>query len=1599
MLRKYGYDPEKFTIADDHKTIVPRDPIAEPTPSVSEGKPSPSTIGVLARGAAREAFPSAVGLAGAGLLAAGGGLTSPVTGPVGPIAGGLYGGYQGHKLGSELQEKLLESFPGVKEWMEEGRTEHPVAAEIGGLLPALATVRPGQSLRQLGNLPNLIRAQAVAGRADPARTAALLNAGVGLGAGALGAGSALYEGAQKGMTAEDIEKAGVRALAGAAMTSPNKLGELLSLGQFKATPEVVDQWAGARDVLNKTPIETGGALVRTPSWRWAGRGAQEYPGRQAFEEALMRRNLVEQRQLGAGRQPAGLLEAPPIEVETMPVSAPPEVPEAYRSERVRPYEPNFTIGGRKLLGAPAAEPAAAPAAEPTVAPKYGPDEWKWAMDKLDEHMLDPEFTKAKARKYINALKDNGLLDERDVRGIEPMFKNKDLQAEDILDEVRTNLNAKEAPAETFETKLANIKEGISKRQLRKVYDGLVKEGAFAERDLPALEESFADKDMSADDVIDFMRSRAVRTQQSSPMKQTTDEWDKLVKEVGEGYYGQKVETGLPSVTTPTGEEVAGKITLPKGLEQGLIQIAKRAGVDTGPHEILHGILQRVRAAGTTGEQRFADRLLKAAGGEENLVQGGGEEFIRRLSEREPALLKDLASFLKVRFLGRGTKADFDAIAANTLRYGAGVKGYGSVAPMQRVEGEQSLKKELANRVEAPVPEKIDTLEKQLELTLDKESTKAVTLFPHGSPEVKIPEGLVVVDVPQGKAAYNPAKVDEALVIEAGKQRQFDAKLLGMSKSTKPAVGENVVTTSKDGVKDVLTEVVAPGTEAEAVAAHAKAVPGGESEVRPANAVVEERYQRFGPTAVHGEDPNKPSTFEEFRANLGKAFLSPLNRMERDPQLRDVSDAFRRLFDMKDRMMGKYGSDLLRSMEKAKKPDIEEAYEAFIMRDKLNAAPPPLKTPEAQALYDKMDAVYRDMALDQRAAGQLIGGRARGVDPTGAFNMPSREVMEAMATPSPRRDQLINDFMQHNVPLVGPANAQKALERYTSSIGRETTPSNVVDFGAVSMPEGIKLPESWIDPDPFRAWRNYIDRFTRARAWHDVVEADPKVNKYFAGPDSLVRNPDVVEAFNSYRGNPGAGMRGFDKLGRFTVSSLVNVVSRLQDITTTPFKAAAYLPVFKMPGMLSELGAFSKHYNNAFENGFLRPGGETVTREILGANDAAVTWLDRATKVMSWPNEKLEQVARTAAQGFGDYIGRTQRALALGGDKDAIKLLDKLGSDWRTLSDSELGSRFGRLFQGHYDARNLPSWLTTSKLAPFFSLSKWSAEQYNNFQRFAIDPAVEGNYEPLMKFLAAHLVGGAAVAGVKEIVTGKKPYIAEIEEIKNAKDKNRAAQEAAYKLGHFVQITGMMGLPGDMMMEGLKSVTGKLGQGYSSPVLEVITDAGNRGAKALSAVMQGVPISKVGPQVAKDLLKRDVQLSQLARRFSKEQETSNKTRDLREYGRLSGRNDIVPADTVDYTRVVEREFDHEDDPKRARELGRELYADARQRFAGDPVGFARELRRLRNSRITWFPQDPLEQQRYMRFVSQTQGQEKARTLLQEYRQARQLQLRKRSMVAP
>lgn len=782
-----------------------------------------------------------------------------------------------------------------------------------------------------------------------------------------------------------------------------------------------------------------------------------------------------------------------------------------------------------------------------------------------------------------------------------------------------------------------------------------------------------------------------------------------------------------------------------------------------------------------------------------------------------------------------------------------------------------------------------------------------------------------------------------------------------------------------------------------------------------------RYQQFGPNRPTSglADPTGRKDYSPFESASQKAARSD------NPVIRTVGRALTELFPAQRAMRGKYRA-LPEAFADIKEADKNLLYKILI--DEYRAGKPAPGTVPARLRkeYNDVRRTLRQMRDDQIAAGQRnSNGVVPGIDDSYFPNVVDPSVRKSLVDEidSPRFKQLKDEFVKFNEANLRSKNysaakaneeANKLFNRFIGTLNKQPV-EGAFDFGAVVLPEGSRLPDNWLHSDPAEAMSQYVRDWSRSRTFHDIVQTNEDVmaglgqEEFFVGGKKTpvknrVATPAVKDNNILYLLNEAVGIRrgSQDKItgaiGRAASAAwLANPITRSVDIATSLFKGLGMVTPAQIPGLVSNLRNLGKSYERAHDTGWIREDGNTIVGEVLGAGEAFSNGVDKFSKSLSkyTGSEKLENFGRGLSQNIGEYIARTNTALAQSGNKRAADFLDRVAPNWRTLSEAELGTRIGQLFQGRYDATNLPQWLSDSPAAPFFSLARWNIEQWNNFREFAIKPARNGDPVPLISMLVAGIAGGVGIKEIREALSGRKSKIATLKEIAEAPEGSAKYKELVRYYANLAQLSGTIGIVGEIGNMVLDVASKDSPAAPSMPALEVTRDIIPRLIAAGNAMMDGQDPLTVITRMSRDIGNEHVSayrfLEGMAARtgmsdFAKtELDAANDRRDFRTGKRL--RDEPIKAAVqypINYDNAEERAMEEERDPVKRRQMALKLRAKIKQ----DPDKYNRErkMRAAATSRPSYLPSkenDPKAFREQLDFVRRTQGEDKAIELKKRY----------------
>lgn len=684
----------------------------------------------------------------------------------------------------------------------------------------------------------------------------------------------------------------------------------------------------------------------------------------------------------------------------------------------------------------------------------------------------------------------------------------------------------------------------------------------------------------------------------------------------------------------------------------------------------------------------------------------------------------------------------------------------------------------------------------------------------------------------------------------------------------------------------------------------------------------------------------------------------------------------------------------------------------------------LKAPaqDIKAAYDQLRKDYLPAIVnDYNSKGFMVrdtaGLRARGSNPTYfPLHAVADEVKTILTTKqgSPEYTKLENDFKQWNTQLKQADGATLAeAKRYADEkfadmqniVAKPPGIESGVSFAGARKPEGYPLPPSWRSDDIIDILNNYTRRSATDYAYQAHVESSPVAMaalgaktmlnnqpipaNVLASTPNVVTDPSVQSVLREYRGTPAQKTEGLlQSAGRLTSAATIGTVSKVGDIGTSMFKGLAYLPGSEYAAGLSQfvnkIADWAALKERSYASGLNKRDAAENMRQVFGIAEDSTAFMDKAARVLSkvtFVND-LESVARVIAQGWGETVVGINKKLALGGDKNALQMLDTLSPDWRTRSDADLAAQVGRLLQGSYDMRQLPASVLEGAAAPYLTWSKWSIGQYDSFVKYAIQPAMQGNMKPLMGQMLIGLLGGGAVSAVQAWLNNREGKDITWKELEAWMQQNQGelgsdgGQLLAQKLLTMAQKMGTFGFAGDLVKMTLDAAAGGSSQGVATmPAVDAIYDVSKRTAAAIQALDDGEDFGLVMKALMKDSLVGHVQALRVARNWLDEDENLryDDRRRQRLYDALSGLPSKGGAFSVNYSNLSEREFERGELGEGTGEEAMSLVRRAREQ-ATTPEDYASRIRKLKTSQNQIMPsmeRQPMKAARYLSWLEGTE----------------------------
>jgi hypothetical protein len=683
-------------------------------------------------------------------------------------------------------------------------------------------------------------------------------------------------------------------------------------------------------------------------------------------------------------------------------------------------------------------------------------------------------------------------------------------------------------------------------------------------------------------------------------------------------------------------------------------------------------------------------------------------------------------------------------------------------------------------------------------------------------------------------------------------------------------------------------------------------------------------------------------------------------------------------------------------------------------------------PEITAAYNEWRNIVKRFWVDENnAVGNTIrqgtGMRERLIDEFWLpFHKESDDVRKILSerVGTPEYQKLKDDYVREATDsyLKQGMNQQAARNKAIADFETERSvilapfdPSAPATFAGARKPQGRPLPESWGELNFRDLLESYNRRSAKDYAAQMALERSPEVMTALGSqkmhndqpiPAAILQNtpiistdPSVQSVLREFSGRPlqtpGKFVRG---IGSFASALALQTVSRIGDIGGTVTKPLAYVGLGDyatyMSGMADKLSNWSQLQLRSIESGLNNPNAHQNFRQAISVGDDAGKYMKRFVNSIGslTLSNKLESIARTLAQAQGEMIVSINKRKAMTGDKDAVRFLDTLNADWRTTNDTDLAGQFGLLMQGSYDMRQLPAWFLESGAAPYLTWSKWSMSQMNNFRKFAVEPAMQGDFKPLIAQLLVGMAGGGAIEEIQEWLNNKESKAINWSELQSWAEQNEGelgsdgGQLLTQKLLMMAQKTGTFGFAGDLMLLPVNALVGDT-QGVigAYPALELTTDLAKNIGGALGAIDKGEDVGLVLKRFGKNMIVGKTQVLRVISNWADELENegaenlrSADRRKQRLFDELNGmsRAGMFP---VSYDNLAEQEFERGVIDEDTGEEAFELVSKAREE-ATSREDYASRIRKYKTSQNQIMPSLERQPQKAARYLSFVEGAE-------------------------
>ena len=810
----------------------------------------------------------------------------------------------------------------------------------------------------------------------------------------------------------------------------------------------------------------------------------------------------------------------------------------------------------------------------------------------------------------------------------------------------------------------------------------------------------------------------------------------------------------------------------------------------------------------------------------------------------------------------------------------------------------------------------------------------------------------------------------------------------------------------------------------------------------------ERKQPFSYTEKRSQGLDEGLSTYESTGPVGKAILSKI--APEVEKLRSISEpaaeGATKFYELNRAYKGQLEQSLIREVRKAAQLKLKDirSYESlmdYIYQDNkdtravvqyfdalMDGETPNALTTEQQNIAKAVKANLKQ-SLDLRESFPDLGdieGLARGTkgNPNYLPHVMSRVAAKELADnpTGAKAAQLFDDFVEYRTTKRGQSveEATQDWDTLRSMFTLQEGGDIASKFGAIDKAAGLGLPKSMREQNLLDRMSRFNRRFARRVAYHEAIQRNPEVSKAFfdrqTGVASTETGKNVLEDIFGIREHTEATHQALSGVVR---AAMLGPLTGAKDVVSGQVLGLQHMDLGQvLPAKLDSLKNLADNYERAWTSGILRENiGGLETGE--GGLKQIHNVLGRSRDIINTVQGRnlLENVSRVLNFGEGRYLALDALMNWRKGklSKQQEKFLENFMPDYEQHKAGEVDSavldeaaaKYVESVQGTYDYRGLPAIAMKGTLSPYLSLARWNVEKFNNFTKHVVDPAMNGDFKPLLMSTIGMFVGGAAVNELVEQVTGRKQRTATWNEVANSPEQ---MELLSYKLAALASLSGYAGVLGDATKTYFDWRNKNRVQTWNNPLVDAMSTAWEDLGFLHEALQDGnmIDITDALHMVAQDYIQAyRVMLPHFSEEKQQELEMSNKRRDLKVFKSGFG-YPVSPASTERPNPLVgqgARDFKRTEDVAEAARMLPDLWQEAIEDSKDangniQPEVLKNKLSALKRNSYQTVPsptETPMQTGQYLNWLSATQGKQTAEQRMVDYVRRNAINKAKSSLV--